>query len=99
VGAAVAILTDAAKRQRYDAGWSAEEIEAGFQEGAGGGMRGHGGGDHMDDLLAAMFGAGGPPGMRASAGFGGGFPGGGGGGFGGHPGYGGFHGGASFGRR
>jgi len=71
----VAILTDAAKRQRYDAGWSAEEIENGFQEGSGmGGMRG---GEHMEDLLAAMFGgrAGFPSG---GGGFpGGGFPGGG----------------------
>ena len=80
VGAAVATLTDASKRQRYDAGWSEEEIEQGCQ--AGGGMGGmHP--EHMEDLLAAMFGGGG--GGMGGMGGRGGFPGGGfsGGGYGG----------------
>ena len=88
VGAAVAMLTDASKRQRYDAGWSEEEIEQGCQ--AGGGMGGmHP--EHMDDLLAAMFGGGGMGGMGGRGFPGGGFPGGGygGGGFASQGGYGG----------
>lgn len=55
-----AILTDSSKRQRYDAGWSSEEIEQGFQEGqarrgAGHPFGGMGGMDMEDMLFAAMF--------------------------------------------
>ena len=53
------ILSDSAKRRRYDAGWSAEEIEQGYQEGEGrpgmGGMGGMGGMDMEDLIFAAMF--------------------------------------------
>ncbi|KAK9862560.1 hypothetical protein WJX84_007717, partial [Apatococcus fuscideae] len=38
LGEANSVLSDAAKRERYDAGWSLEEIEQGFPEGHGGGM-------------------------------------------------------------
>ncbi|KAK9836016.1 hypothetical protein WJX81_006398 [Elliptochloris bilobata] len=69
VGAAVAILSDASKRQRYDAGWSEEEIEQGCQAGCGGFRGTHS--EHMEDLLASMFGGG----MGGGGGFpGGGFP-------------------------
>ena len=76
VGQAHAILSEPAKRQKYDAGWSAEEIDQGMQMGEDG-TYGHGGGGHganMDDVFAHMF---------AGGMFGGGMPGGMGGGAGG----------------
>lgn len=74
VGQAHAILSDPAKRQKYDAGWSAEEIDQGMQIGEDGSY-GHGGhGANMDDVFAHMF---------AGGMFGGGMPGGMGGGMGG----------------
>lgn len=81
VGQAHAILSEPAKRQKYDAGWSAEEIDQGMQMGEDG-TYGHGGGHgaNMDDVFAHMF---------AGGMFGGGMPGGMGGGMGGggRPGY------------
>lgn len=53
-----AILTDPEKRRRYDAGWSGEEIEQGFQEGhacRGGAPFGGMGADMEEMLFAAMF--------------------------------------------
>ena len=75
VGQAQAILSDPAKRQKYDAGWTAEEIDQGMQAGEDGSY-GHGGHGHgnMDDVFAHMF---------AGGMFGGGMPGGMGGGMGG----------------
>ncbi|BDA47764.1 DnaJ homolog subfamily C member 7 [Coccomyxa sp. Obi] len=68
VGAAHAILSDPAKRQKYDAGWTEEEIEQGCTDCGMGGYGG--GGPSMDDLLAQMF-------AQQRGGFGGsGFPGG-----------------------
>lgn len=52
-----AILTDSEKRRRYDAGWSGEEIDQGFQEGhACRGGADFGMGPGMEEMLfAAMF--------------------------------------------
>ena len=47
------VLSDAAKRQRYDAGQNLEEIEPGGGGGGGGGFGGFGGGGmDMDDVMA-----------------------------------------------
>ena len=75
VGQAHAILSDPAKRQKYDAGWSAEEIDQGMQMGEDG-TYGHGGGHgaNMDDVFAHMF-AGGMFGGGMPGGMGGGRPG------------------------
>lgn len=48
------ILQDRDKRSKYDAGWSKEEIEQGFQEGDCGPSFGAGGMD-MEEMLATMF--------------------------------------------
>ncbi|KAL0034072.1 hypothetical protein WJX79_007204 [Trebouxia sp. C0005] len=75
VGQANAILSDPAKRQKYDAGWSAEEIDQGMQMGEDG-TYGHGGhGANMDDVFAHMFAGGmfGGGGMGGGRGGGGGF--------------------------
>lgn len=67
LGEANAILTDSTKRQRYDAGWSAEEIEQGHRDGemfggmGGGGMGGMSGADA--EMLFSLFG-----GMRGGGG-------------------------------
>jgi len=78
VGEANAVLSDAAKRRKYDAGLTLEEIDQGMEPGMGG-MGGFGGGSPFGgmepDDLAAFF----------AATQGGGFPGG------GFPGGGGFH--------
>lgn len=74
LGEANSVLSDSAKRERYDAGWSLEEIEQGFPEGHGGGM----GGVDLNDVLAQMFASGAMGGgMGGMGGMGGGFPGGG----------------------
>jgi len=80
VGQANAILSDPAKRQKYDAGWSAEEIDQGMQMGEDGSY-GHGGhGANMDDVFAHMFaggmfgGGGGMGGSRGGSSRRGGFP-------------------------
>ena len=89
LGEANSVLSDAAKRERYDAGWSLEEIEQGFPEGHGG-MGGGMGGVDLNDVLAQMF---------ASGAMGGGMGGMGGGGMGGMGGMGGFPGGQQRARR
>mmetsp|Transcript_41887 Transcript_41887/g.99368 ORF Transcript_41887/g.99368 Transcript_41887/m.99368 type:complete len:784 (-) Transcript_41887:1144-3495(-) len=66
LGEAHAILSDPRKRQQYDAGWSAEEINQGMSEQEGHGFRGAG----MDDIYEQMFFGG--AGMRGGGmGFGG----------------------------
>jgi DnaJ family protein C protein 7 len=97
VGEAHAVLSDANKRRKYDAGLSLEEIEQGCEPGHSHGHHGFGGGgfgggmdDGMDDFMAQYFaaqgfgGGGGFPGGGgfAAGGGGGGFPGGFGGGHG-----------------
>ena len=77
LGEANSVLSDSAKRERYDAGWSLEEIEQGFPEGQGGGMGGMGGVD-LNDVLAQMFASGAMGGGMGMGGMGGGFSGGGG---------------------
>lgn len=87
VGEANSVLSDPQQRQRYDAGWSLEEIQQGFSNDGGGGcggMRGGGGGFGGDDadLFAHLFasrmggGMGGMGGGGSRRGFGGGFGGG-----------------------
>jgi DnaJ family protein C protein 7 len=51
------VLSDPAKRRRYDAGWSLEEIQQGHPSDGGGGMGGFPGGGFQteDDLFAHMF--------------------------------------------
>ena len=71
VGEANTILSDPAKRQKYDAGWSAEEIDQGMQTGEDGTFgHGHGHGPNMNDVFAQMFAGG----MFGSGGGGGGMP-------------------------
>lgn len=53
-GEANTILADPAKRQKYDAGWTAEEIDQGMQQGEDGTF-GHARGHGMDDVFAQMF--------------------------------------------
>eukprot|EP00884_Botryococcus_braunii_P015890 jgi/Botrbrau1/2985/Bobra.0026s0047.1 len=51
LGGAHAVLSDPDKRQKYDAGWTLEEIEQGYPSDGGFG----GGGVNMDDVLFHMF--------------------------------------------
>jgi curved DNA-binding protein CbpA len=86
VGEANSVLSDPQQRQRYDAGWSLEEIQQGFSNDGGGscgGMRGGGGfGGDDADLFAHLFasrmsgGMGGVGGGGSRRGFGGGYGGG-----------------------
>ncbi len=75
LGEGNSVLSDPAKRERYDAGWSLEEIEQGFPEGQGG-MGGMGGAD-LNEVLAQMFASGAMGGGMGGMGGMGGFPGGG----------------------
>ena len=84
VGEANSVLSDPQQRQRYDAGWSLEEIQQGFSNDGGGGCGGmHGGGfggggrfgGDDADLFAHLFASrmGGMGGGGSRRGYGGGF--------------------------